>query len=532
MKKILVTIIFIMILFMYTSHPNIVLGEKEAERIIEIDRYGFIYVIDTLPALGGSIEIGFPRELLRNLVDYYSPDGRVEMNIEDEAFWFRVYSNQSSYSMKLITIFGDLLGKSGADSFSLEFPLNPLTREDLKQIKLRMFLPDWSNISEVYPEAIKIGGDGVTAVGELSLDTTKVNNLQMEFNIGEISSIRPVNIHLKLDLSSNQAEYMVKLNLRDGRTIDGFDFILLNGSRLIETEDLLRKLSNSYDENSGRLRVYFGRVLNVGESQTVIIRFNPPENTFYSLGEDSIIVYPHLPFNISTPDYRVNVILPSMEYISSNIEPIEVKRIYPEKTSITFTLGMLSPLTEDTKSFKIEVKRTLSLSSFIPYVLGASLTIFIVGILVYSLRPVFKPPLREYEEKARKLIEDVEGLIRSCNLVGDLITSRKILDKGYVRPRILEIRNDVSKYISRISSISIDLKKTVPEASDKIDILTNTSKMIEQSIEQLWMMVHKYLSGSMGRKVFDKQVEDVYKNILKNSEKMVRELEALRRSLT
>ncbi|MCS7126316.1 MAG: hypothetical protein NZ929_05340 [Aigarchaeota archaeon] len=532
MNKIIIAMIFIMVFISSMFSLNSVYGEEVAERIIEIDRYGFVYVVDSLPVGEGVAEIGFPREYLQNLVDYYSPNAKVEMRLESEIFWLRVSSDHPSKNIKLITVFGDLLKRSGTETFMLDFSLNPLTREDLKKINLRIVLPNGSIIDKISPETIKIREDGISALGELSIDTSKVNNLKVEFKVGEISLIKPLTIYLHLDLSSNQAEYTIKLNLRDGKTLGGFDFILPNGSKLIETKDLLRKLSNSYDESLGRLHISFGGDLNVGESQTVIIKFNPPENTLYKIGEDRITIYPRLPFNLSTPDFRVSIILPSMEYTSSDPEPIEIKRVYPEKTLLTFTLGIVSPLTEDLKNFEIMVKRIPSVFSFIQYMLGASIIILIIGILTYSLRPAVKPLLKDYGEKARKLIEEVEGLIGSCRVIGDLIDSRKIFDKGYVRPRLLEVRSDVSKRISRITSISLDLKKANPEIVDIVDSLVQTSKIIERSVEDLWAQTHKYLTGSIGRKIFTTQVEDNYKTILKNSEKAVRELEALRKMIT
>ncbi|MCL7391690.1 MAG: hypothetical protein LZ172_06645 [Thaumarchaeota archaeon] len=522
-------LVLAVLLFSYSYY--VVEGDEQAlERLIEVDRYGFLYVIDNIPLDGGYAEVGFPKQLISNLVDYYTPNGSIELKIEGQIFWLKVSPRQSSSSVKLITIFGDLVKRSGAENFKIEFPVNPLTREDLEKVNVRIILPEGSNISRISPSTIEVKENNIEAEGALSIDTTQVHNLQLEFAIGEISLLKPIYTYLTLDLSTRQAEYNVKFTLRDGKTIDSFYFNLPNGSRILETRDHLKKLPNSYDERTGKLTVSLDRKLKVGESQTIIIRFEPPENFFYKVEEGSILISPYLPFNLSTPDYRVSVILPSMEYVSSSLDPIEVKKTYPEKTLLTFSLGVASPLTMDLRKFNVIVKPVLSMFSFIPYMLGVSMIIMIFGVLAYSLKPVFKPSLKEYEERARKLIDEVEGLMSSCRVLGELITSKKILDKGYVRPRILGIRNDVARHVSKIASYSVDLKKTYPEAVDRIDSLMVTSRMIQESIEHLWTQTHRYLTGAIAKTLFTKQVEENYKSILKYLDKLVKEEEMLRKA--
>jgi hypothetical protein len=524
-------LVLVVLLFSYSYY--VVEGNEHAlERLIEVDRYGFLYVIDNIPLDGGYAEVGFPKQLLSNLIEYYTFDGSIELKIEGQIFWLKVSPRQSSSSVKLITIFGDLVKRSGAENFKIEFPANPVTRKDLENVNVRIIVPEGSNISKISPSTIEVKENNIEALGMLSTDTTQVHNLQLEFAVGEVSLLKPVYTYLTLDLSTKQAEYNVKLTLRDGKTIDSFYFNLPNGSKVLETRDHLKKLSSSYDEQTGKLRVSLDRKLNVGESQTIIIRFEPPENFFYKIEEGSILISPYLPFNLSTPDCRVSVVLPSMEYVSSSLDPIEVKKIYPEKTLLTFSLGVASPLTIDLKKLNLIVKPLPSIFSFIPYMLGVSMIVMIFGVLAYSLKPVFKPSLKEYEERARKLIDEVEELVSSCRVLGELITSKKILDKGYVRPRILGIRNDVARHVSKIASYSVDLKKAYPEAVGSIDSLMVTSKMIQESIEHLWTQTHRYLTGVIAKALFNRQVEENYKSLLKYLDKLVKEGELLRKVLS
>jgi|GEM_PF-936359 len=532
LKKTFFSMLVLAVLLLSYSYCVVESREPALERLIEVDRHGFLYVIDNIPLNDGYVEVGFPRQLLSSLVDYYTLDGSIELKIEGQVFWLKVSPKQSSSSVKLITIFGDLVKRSGTETFKVEFPANPVTRENLENINLRIILPEGSNISKILPSTFEIGENNLEAQGTLSIDTTQVHNLQLEFAVGEISLLKPIYTYLTLDLSTKQAEYNVKLTLRDGNTIDSFYFNLPNGSRVLETRDYLKKLSNSYDEQTGKLRVSFDRTLKAGESQTIIIKFEPPENFFYKVGEESISVSPYLPFNLSTPDYRVSIILPSMEYVSSSLDPIEVKKIYPEKTLLTFSLGTASPLTMDFKKLDVIVRPVPSMFSFIPYMLGLSIIVLIIGVLTHSLKPAFKPSLKEYEEKARKLIDEVEGLVSSCRVIAELVTSKKILDKGYVRPRILEVRNDVARHVSRIASFSVDLKKTYPDTVDKIDSLIVTSRMIQESIEHLWTQTHRYLTGSIAKTLFTKQVEEDYRNITKYLDRLVKEGESLRKLLS
>ncbi len=532
LKKTFFSMLVLAVLLLSYSYCVVESREPALERLIEVDRHGFLYVIDNIPLNDGYVEVGFPRQLLSSLVDYYTLDGSIELKIEGQVFWLKVSPKQSSSSVKLITIFGDLVKRSGTETFKVEFPANPVTRENLENINLRIILPEGSNISKILPSTFEIGENNLEAQGTLSIDTTQVHNLQLEFAVGEISLLKPIYTYLTLDLSTKQAEYNVKLTLRDGNTIDSFYFNLPNGSRVLETRDYLKKLSNSYDEQTGKLRVSFDRTLKAGESQTIIIKFEPPENFFYKVGEESLSVSPYLPFNLSTPDYRVSIILPSMEYVSSSLDPIEVKKIYPEKTLLTFSLGTASPLTMDFKKLDVIVRPVPSMFSFIPYMLGLSIIVLIIGVLTHSLEPAFKPSLKEYEEKARKLIDEVEGLVSSCRVIAELVTSKKILDKGYVRPRILEVRNDVARHVSRIASFSVDLKKTYPDTVDKIDSLIVTSRMIQESIEHLWTQTHRYLTGSIAKTLFTKQVEEDYRNITKYLDRLVKEGESLRKLLS
>lgn len=523
----------IMLIFLIISSSFLIAGCEELvlERLIEIDKYGFVYVVDRIPVKDEHLEVGFPRQLLTSLVDYYTPDGEIELEIENQAFWLKITPTQPSSSVKLVTIFGDLVKRSGAETFKIEFPLNPITRKNFENIDVKIILPYQSNISKVLPTTMEVSMNNREASGRLSMDTTQIQNLQLEFDVGEISILKPLHTDLTLDLSSREAEYNIKLSLIDGKTINGFSFKLHNGSRLLETRDQLKKLSSNYDENTGVLRVSFDRTLNVGESQTVIIKFKPPEGFFNFEGEHLLIPL-HLPFNLSTPDYRVNIILPSMEYASSNVEPIQVKKVYPEKTYLTFHLGIVSPLTIEHKILDVTVKRGTGIFSLIPVILGASSIVLTAGVLTHFLRPVLKPPVKRYEEKALKLVEEVEGLISSCNIIGELIASKKIVDKGHIRQRMLEVRNNITRYMNRITGYSMDLRKTYPELEKRLESLTDISRKISGSVEQLWTRTYKYLAGSTGKKLFAKQVEEIYKDILKQLDALSNELEILRKELS
>ncbi|MEM3619822.1 MAG: hypothetical protein QXP92_04920 [Nitrososphaerota archaeon] len=531
LKKTLL-LIMILVISLFSAFYCGVMGEEVVERLIEVDKYGFVYVVDKIPVKNGYIEVGFPRVYLVNLVDYYSPDGSIELKVEDQVFWLKVTSVSPSTSIRLISIFGDLPDRSGEETFKIRFPANPLTRENLEKVNVKIVLPEESNITKISPKTVKVSEKSTEAYGEISGDTTQALDIDLEFEIGKISLVKPAVTYLTLDLSTRQAEYTVKLSLRDGKTIDSFYFNLPNGSRLLEVRDYLKKLSNSYDENTGKLRVSFDRTLRIGESQTVIIRFEPPADFFYKVSGNAMTVSSYLPFNLSVQDYRVSIVLPSMEYVSSDLEPIEIKKIYPEKTLLTFYLGIVSPLNVESKKFNVVIERVPSLFSLIPYILGISIIVLVIGTIMYSQKTIFKPSLKEYEETAKKLLEEVDGLMATCKAIGELIDAKKILDKGYVRPRILEIRNSVARYVGRIASHSVDLKKTYPDIAEKIDSLTTTSRLILEAVEYLWTQTHRYLTGSIAKPLFIKQAEEKNKEILKYLDKLVSDVESLKKATT
>ena len=53
--------------------------------------------------------------------------------------------------------------------------------------------------------------------------------------------------------------------------------------------------------------------------------------------------------------------------------------------------------------------------------------------------------------------------------------------------------------------------KSSPELRDLMASLRNSVRRLEQSVEELWVMVHRYLSGRIGRSAFEKRVDRHYK---------------------
>lgn len=522
--------ILILSLALAILFPGIYGDEQIAARLIEIDKYGFVYVVDTVPRTGDSTDIGFPRHLLTNLVDYYSPDGEVELVVEREYFWLRVHASAGA-NITLKTIFGDVIRRGMEDTFTLNFPLNPLTREDLGRIYARVILPRGCDVREASPEFLEVRKDGREALGSGEVDTTTFNPLTVTYGMGDMRLLKPTTVELNLDLASGEAEYRVRFSLRGGRDLDGIGFTLPPGSELIETRDQLRRISRSYEEESGRLHVTFGQSLELGEAQTVIIRFKPPEGSIYELEDGVLTVHPLLPMNLSTPFYRLTVTVAAAEYLGSEPQPAELIRLYPERLRLAYNLGILSPLTAEERSIRVELKPVASRFAALPYLWGLALAVLVVGAVLSVSKLRITARVAEEEKKLGELVEEAEGVFAACQRIADLIATKRILDKGYIRPRLLELRSSVRRHGGRVAHLSAELRKLLPELSGPISSAAEASREIERDVESLWSRTHRYLTGSMGRSAFSKQAEEHYKRIREHHRRLSDALEKLRQKL-
>ena len=531
MKNTLIIILMFLVVISAVYEGSVVHAEESLERLIEIDRYGFTYVVDrvSIPDSRDYVEIGFPKNLIQNLVDFYSPSGKLELIIEDQFFWIKVSGKGGEIILK--TIFGDMLQLADVDNFKLTFPLNPVTREDLGGVKVTLTVPSGSSIVRFSSRDLEIGEEKMNISGTVSLDTTKTQNLEVVFSKGSMSLLRIPLTQVKLDLESGEVEYVVKMNLREGSTLDSFTFNLPEGSKFIEARDQLRKLQANFNGENNELRVSFDRVLQISEIQTISVRFKPPAETFYKLENSKLTIKPILLFNLSTPSYELIVVLRSMEYISSNLEPYRIVKEYPEKTLLYFNLGITSPLTISQRIIEIDVKQFFSFYSAAPYLAASSLIILIIGILLYRTTLVVKPLPTEQLEKIKKFIELTETMLSLYMILEELISSRKILERSYIRTRLLEIKNSTSRNMLKILSLSTDIKKTTSIDVSRIDKIVGGLRDFEKMVENMWSLCQKYLSGSVGKATYLDSIEKMQNEFRKNVKEISEEIEILKKTL-
>ena len=67
-RTILLSILLIAILV--TAGLNPVLGKQYSKRIIEVNALGLVYIYDEVPSTGDKTVIQFPKNLVKNLVNY------------------------------------------------------------------------------------------------------------------------------------------------------------------------------------------------------------------------------------------------------------------------------------------------------------------------------------------------------------------------------------------------------------------------------------------------------------------------------
>ena len=70
--------------------------------------------------------------------------------------------------------------------------------------------------------------------------------------------------------------------------------------------------------------------------------------------------------------------------------------------------------------------------------------------------------------------------------------------------------------------------KTSPELRDLMINLRNSVRKLEQSIEELWVMIHRYLSGRISKSAFEKRVNRHYRILKKVYGEFAEAVEELR----
>ncbi|MEM2519915.1 MAG: hypothetical protein QXM66_05740, partial [Nitrososphaerota archaeon] len=161
----------------------------------------------------------------------------------------------------------------------------------------------------------------------------------------------------------------------------------------------------------------------------------------------------------------------------------------------------------------------------------SSLIILIIGILLYRTTLVVKPLPTEQLEKIKKFIELTETMLSSYMILEELISSRKILERSYIRTRLLEIKNSTSRNMLKILSLSTDIKKTTSIDVSRIDKIVGGLRDFEKMVENMWSLCQKYLSGSVGKATYLDSIEKMQNEFRKNVKEISEEIEILKKTL-
>lgn len=502
-----------------------------ARRLIEVDEYGFVYVVDDVPAADGSAEIGFPRELLTQLVDYSSPNGEPELVVLGDIFILRVKAGPDGRA-KLTTLFGDLITRSGEDAFRLQFPLNPIMLgSQVTNLGLKVILPEGCEPQE-FPDFLEAGEDGRSLSGLMQVNASSPQTFTVDFLTGDMRLLKAYVMELSVNPASREAEFTVKLRMNDGEPMNGLALNLPPGSKLIEVKDPLRRLSNSYDEETGRLHVTFHQELTAGTSKSLTVKFRPPEGSVYQMKDGLLTVKPLLPINFSAHTYILSIELEATKYLSSEPEPSELVRTYPEKLRLTYYLGIVSPLSVDAREVRLRLEMRQSRFSALPPLWGVAVAVFALGLFVSAVKLRIRRTVTEEEKRLRDFVESADAVFAACQRIADLISTQRILDKGYVRPRLLELRSSIRKHAGRAAHLASQLRREFPKLSEPIDAASKAAQKIERETETLWTQTHRYLTGSTSKSTFSKQAEEHYKKIKESHRDLSEALEKLRQKLS
>ena len=164
------------------------------------------------------------------------------------------------------------------------------------------------------------------------------------------------------------------------------------------------------------------------------------------VSDNKFRVSPILPINTTVRRYRVKLLLRSMEFVSSDPEPVELVRVYPESIELTYIFDHIDPFNAENSTIILEYKPLFSIFGFMPYIwVGAILAVALAAVTcIYLKRP--RIALSKVDLSMRRLVEEADSLTASYQDLTSLITSGRIVEKGYVRPRILDLRASIRRH--------------------------------------------------------------------------------------
>ena len=509
-------------------------SSPQPHRIIEVNEYGLVYVYDVLPGADGELRIGFPKSLVRNLVNYACPeDPNPELKVEEDAF-FIVVDSKPGQPIHLTTIFRDVIAwDSRRGAFELNMPLHPMVPGLGKMnYPVTIKLPRDSEILEVSPGFLNQSETGTLSgvLEDVDLSGADFQQLKLSFtsDLLKIVDIRSATMELKLP------DRLVTLNMRilnlGGSSMGQLNLKLPKGSKLIDVRDSLGSLSRKYDEETGSLRVSLRQPLAARSSTTLIVSFQAPsESDLMQVSDGSFTVSPYLPINSTAWLYRVEIVLTGGRPSSWNPEPIEFKREYPDKTILAYRFTRVDPINVGSFEINLEYGCGFSLFHILPYFALASIILMVGSVTAMRLtrgrRPAGKAPSFD------RLLDEYQLLIMSYQSAADLLSSERIYNRAYARRTLLGIRSDVRRNVEKLRKVAEELKREKPVASEEVKRLEDAAKAFENAVEKIWNEIYPYLSGSAPKRRLGGVLEGCRRELREAYEGLSDALESLKKKL-
>jgi len=523
-----------LLLLMFSSLGIPCYSSQQPYRVIEVNEYGLVYVYDVLPGVGGELRIGFPRSLVRNLVNYACPeDPDPELKVEEDAFYI-IVDSKAGQPIHLTTIFRDVIAwDPRREAFELDMPLHPRVRGLGKtDYPVTVKLPRDSEILEVSPGLLNQSGKEVLSgvLEGVDLSGAAFQMLKLSFTS---DLLKPVDIRsatMRLKLPDRLITLDMKILNLGGPDISQLNLKLPEGSKLIDVRDALGSLSRKYDEETGGLRVFLRQPLAAGSLASLIVSFQAPGGSdAIRVSEGSSIISPYLPMNSTAWLYRIEIVLAGGEPFSWDPEPLEFRREYPGKSVLAYRFTHVDPINAGSLRIKLEYRSGFSPLQLLPYFALAS-TIF----MACSVTAVYLTRGRGAARRVGlldRLLDEYQLLTLSYQSAADLLSSEKIYNRSYARRTLLGIRSDVRRSVGRLGRAAEELRRAKPEVSGEAGRLEEAAKLFEEAVEKIWNEVYPYLSGSAPRRRLEAILEGRRRELREAYERLSDSLELLRRGL-
>ena len=512
--------------------PASAFNQQAPRRVIEVNENGLVYVYDVLPSDGGAIRVGFPRDLIRNLVNYAcEEDHELELVVEGDFFWI-VVDGAPSPEIHLLTIFRDIVSwNSIAQTYSLRIPIHPRVKGlSRAEFSVEVRLPKDALIAEISPSLLNQTGPGVLSgtLHDLDLSRENISMVSISFSSESLRLLDVILARLLVEVPDGKVSISLRMRLLGGSRLSEIGLKLPEGFELIGVEDALGKLSSSAGEG-GVVAVRLRQPLTEGRSEffTVIAKAGEGSNPI-KLGDREVSIGLLMPLNTTLWTYDVEIRLRGGEIKSWSPEPIELRREYPEKTILVYRFNRIDPLNAGEFRIVVNYERGVSFFQIAPYLALASLI-----LLASSITAIYRSRGKAVEKRpVEGLIDEVISITGIYQRLMGLISSDKIYDRGLARKTLLELRAEVKQRAESIRRMGDELAREEPKAAEQVKELVKAVEDFQHAVERTWSMIYPYLSRSLPRSKLDEALKECRESLRRAYDPIASELEGLKRRLS